>query len=228
MVSAVTPPGRDVLPYDGRHCAHLCPHLHGKRFGCQLDEDALAEWSRDISRRWKRLPNAAWNAVKRRHGRCLKLLTRAWEPQARGAAPVHPVLALRQPHDAVLAKAYFDELARLAPRHEFGFVGTKEGVSAQILAPERPAAYLSSYFMKGFGEKTQLRENARHPHLPRMLIWLNPAVTRETGFTMRRRRMCRQLRAIRLGWLPAPSWSGIELARTIMVAGAWPAAARAP
>jgi hypothetical protein len=118
MLSAVTPPGRDVLPYDGRHCAHLGPHLHGKRFGCQLDEDALAEWSRDISRRWKRLHNAARNAVKRRHGRCLTLLTRAWEPQARGAAHVHPVLALRQPHDAVLAKAYFDELARLAPRHE--------------------------------------------------------------------------------------------------------------
>jgi hypothetical protein len=65
----------------------------------------------------------------------------------------------------VLAKAYFDELARLAPRHEFGFVGTKEGVSAQILAPERAAAYLSSYFVKGSGEKAQLRENARNPHL---------------------------------------------------------------
>lgn len=228
MMSAVTPPGRDELPYDERVCAHLGPHVHGKRYGCKVDADALHEWSRDISRRWKRLHNAARNAVKRRHGRCLPLLMRAWEPQARGPAHVHPVFDLRQPSDALLARAYFHELARLAPRHRFGFVGTKQGSSVQVMAAERAAAYLSSYFVSGNGEKAQLRENARNPHLPRLLIWLSPRVTRETGFTMRRRRMCRLLWAIRHGYLRPPSWTGVELARTILAAGAWPAAARAP
>jgi hypothetical protein len=228
MLSAVTPPGQKELPYDKRHCAHLGPHVRGKRFGCKVDDDALAEWSRDISRRWKRLHNAARNAVKRRHGRCLPLLLRVWEPQARGPAHVHPVLPLMEPSEIVIARAYFEELARLAPRHQFGFVGTKEGISVQVMAAERAAAYLSSYFVRGAGEKAQLQENARNPHLPRLLIWLSFKITRKTGFTMRRRRMCRQLWAIRLGLLPAPSWSGVELARTIIAAGAWPAAARAP
>jgi hypothetical protein len=228
MLSAVTPPGQKELPYDERHCAHLGPHVHGKRFGCKVDDDALAEWSRDISRRWKRLHNAARNAVKRRHGRCLPLLLRVWEPQARGPAHVHPVVPLMQPSEVVLARAYFDELARLAPKHQFGFVGTMEGISAQVMAAERAAAYLSSYFVRGAREKAQLQENARNPYLPRLLIWLSSTVTRKTGFTMRRRRMCRQLWAIRLGLLMAPSWSGVELARTIMAAGAWPASPRAP
>jgi hypothetical protein len=228
MLSAVTPPGQDELPYDERYCAHLGAHVHGKRYGCQVDKDALAEWSRDISRRWKRLHNAARNAVRRRHGRCLPLLMRAWEPQARGPAHVHPVFALRELHDAQLARAYFNELARLAPMHRFGFVGTKEGSSVRVMAAERAAAYLSSYFVTGSGEKAQLCENARNPHLPRLLIWLSPSVTRRTGLTMRRRRLCRQLWAIRLGLLPPPSWTGVELGRTILLAGAWPAAARAP
>src|SRR3954462_3649939 len=41
MLSAVTPPGQKELPYDERHCAHLGPHVHGKRYGCKVDEDAL-------------------------------------------------------------------------------------------------------------------------------------------------------------------------------------------
>ena len=32
-LSAVTPPGADGLPWDGRVCAHLGPHVHGKRYG---------------------------------------------------------------------------------------------------------------------------------------------------------------------------------------------------
>jgi hypothetical protein len=228
MLSAVTPPGQDRLPYDEAHCAHLGPHSHGKRHGCRIDPNALAQWSHDVSRRWKRLHNAARNGVKRRHGRCLPLVMRAWEPQARGAAHVHPVFAVPTPADVVLATAYFEEVARLAPRHGFGFVGRKRGVSQQIMEAGRAAAYLSSYFVSGRGEKATLSENARNAHLPRMLLWLTPKLTRQTGVTMRSRRRCRQLWAIRSGLLPAPGWSGVELARTILLAGAWPAAARAP
>jgi hypothetical protein len=103
MFSAVTPPGQDRLPYDARHCSQLGPHRHNGKLGCRIDSDALAQWSADISRRWKRLHNAARNAVKRKHGRCLPLLLRAWEPQKRGAAHMHPVFAVATPQDVRLA-----------------------------------------------------------------------------------------------------------------------------
>ncbi len=228
MLSAVTPPGQERLPYDEGHCAHLGQHVHGARLGCRIDPDALAQWLHDVSKRWKRLHNAARNAVKRKHGRCLPLLLRVWEPQKRGAAHVHPVFSVPTPGDVLLAAAYFAELGRLAHRHGFGFVGRKRGVSQQVMEAGRAAAYLSSYFVTGKREKATLSDNARNPNLPRLLIWLTPTLTRQTGITMRSRRRCRQLWAVRLGLLPPPSWSAVDLARTILLAGAWPAALRGP
>jgi hypothetical protein len=92
----------------------------------------------------------------------------------------------------------------------------------------RAAAYLSGYFVTGRREKATLSENAKNPDLPRLLIWLTPTLTRQTGMTMRSRRRCRQLWAVRLGLLPPPSWSAVELAQTICLAGAWPFAMRGP
>ena len=37
MLSAVTPPGQDLLPYDAAHCAHLGPHRHRKQLGCRIE-----------------------------------------------------------------------------------------------------------------------------------------------------------------------------------------------
>jgi hypothetical protein len=138
------------------------------------------------------------------------------------------VFAVPTPNDVVLASAYFEEAERLASRHGFGFVGRKRGTSQHVMSAERAAAYLSSYFVSGKGEKATLSENARNPHLPRLLIWVSPNLTRRTGVTMRSRRRCRQLWAVRTGLLPPPNWPGVELARTILLAGAWPIAARAP
>jgi hypothetical protein len=227
-LSAVTPPGQDELPYDESCCAHLGPHVHGKRYGCRIDEQALTDWSSDISKRWKRLHNAARNATKREGGRMLPLLTRVWEPQARGAAHVHPVFALATPDDARIAFLYFEHLARLAPRHGFGFVGTKKGSSAQILSGERAAAYLSSYFVRGAREKATLQENARNPYMPHLLIWVSPKVTKLTGVTMRILRRLRHLWAIRMGLCPPPVWPADELVRVIRLAGSWPQLAHAP
>ena len=92
----------------------------------------------------------------------------------------------------------------------------------QILSPERAAAYLSSYFVKGKGGKAALQENARNPHLPHMLIWVSPKLSRVTGVTMRNLRRCRQLWAVRLGLLPPPSWPAVELARVVALSGPWP------
>jgi hypothetical protein len=61
----------------------------------------------------------------------------------------------------------------------------------QIMDGGRAAAYLSSYFVTGKGRKATLQENARNPHLPRMLIWVSPTLTGATGITMRNLRRCR-------------------------------------
>ena len=227
-LSAVTPPGKDELPYDESYCARLGPHVHGKRYGCQIDKEALWAWAQSQSRRWKGLHNAARNATIRKGGRCLPLLTRVWEPQARGAAHVHPVFALANPDDVRIAFLYFEELARLAPKYGFGFVGTKKGSSVQILSGERAAAYLSSYFVRGSKEKATLQENARNPYMPHLLIWVSPKVTKVTGITMRMLRRLRHLWAIRQGLCPPPAWPAVELARVIALAGSWPQLAHAP
>jgi hypothetical protein len=223
VMTAVTPPGEKELPWDEAHCGHLGTHRHGAKLGCRVDGDALADWSRDISQRWKRLHNAARNACKREVGRCLPLATRAWEPQARGPGHVHPVFHLYSPDDMAVAQCYLSHLARLAPRHGFGFVGEKQGKSMQIMSGDRAAAYLSSYFVRGKGRKSTLQDNVRNPHLPRMLIWVSPALTIPTGITMRNLRRCRQLWAIRTGLIGPPTWSGSELAQIVLLAGPWPA-----
>ena len=83
--------GRRRASRDEERCAHLGTHRHNARLGCRVQPDALAAWSSDISKRWKRIHNGARNACKREMGRCLPLATRAWEPQARGPGHVHPV-----------------------------------------------------------------------------------------------------------------------------------------
>jgi hypothetical protein len=213
----------DQLPWDERRCAHLGPHKHGKRHGCHVDEEALTAWSYDVSKRWKRLHNAARNATKREMGRCLPLATRAWSHRREGQGTSTPVFALHSPADMRVVECYLAHLARLRSEHKFGVVGQKRGVSLQIMDGVRAAAYLSSYFVRGNGGKATLQENARNPHLPHMLIWVSPTLTRVSGVNMRNLRRCRQLWAVRLGLLPPPSWSGIELARVVGVAGPWPA-----
>jgi hypothetical protein len=116
---------------------------------------------------------------------------------------VHPVFHVYSAEDVRVVECYLAHLARLAPRHGFGFVGGKRGKSMQVMAGDRAAAYLSSYFVRGKGSKATLQENARNPHLPRMLIWASPTLTRSTGVTMRNLRRCRQLWAVSDGADPA-------------------------
>lgn len=118
------------------------------------------------------------------------------------------------------------DVARLGRRHGFGFVGEKAGRSMQLMSGDRAAAYLWSYSVRGTGSKATLQENARNPHLPRMLIWVSPRLTRPSGVTMRNLRRCRQLWAVRRGLLPPPSWSAVEFARIVNLAGPWPARGR--
>ena len=75
----------------------------------------------------------------------------------------------------------------------------------QIMDGGRAAAYLSSYFVTGKGRKATLQENARNPHLPRMLIWVSPhAHRRDRDNDAQSTWRCRQLWAVRLGLIPPP------------------------
>jgi len=127
VLSAVTPPGAEELPWDEWQCAHLGPHRHSARLGCRVEGEALAAWSRDISKRWKLVHNGARLACKREMGRCLPLATRAWEPQRRGPGHVHPVFHVYSPGDVEVARCYLRHVARLGRKHGFGFVGEKRG-----------------------------------------------------------------------------------------------------
>lgn len=142
-----------------------------------MDGDALNEWSRDISRRWKRLHNGARNACKQDMGPLCP--SRCSSMGAAGPRPghVHPVFHLRSPGDLAVVRCYLAHVQRLAPTHGFGFVGLKEGVSLRVMSGGRAAAYLSSYFVTGKGRKATLQENVRNPHLPQMLIWVSPSLT---------------------------------------------------
>ena len=42
VLSAVTPPGANHLPWDEWHCRHLGPHRHSARLGCRVEGEALA------------------------------------------------------------------------------------------------------------------------------------------------------------------------------------------
>ena len=158
-------------------------------------------------------------------GRCLPLAMRAWEPQRRGPGHVHPVFHVYSPADVEVARCYLWHVARLGERHGFGFVGRSaaRACSSCRATGRRRTCRATSFVARDQGDAAGERAE---PALPRMLIWVSPTLTRPTGVTMRNLRRCRQLWAVRRGLLPPPSWSGVELARVVALAGPWPARGR--
>ncbi len=92
----------------------------------------------------------------------------------------------------------------------------------QILDGGRAAAYLSSYFITGKGRKATLQDNARNPHLPRMLIWSLLYAHRRNGDHDAESPSLPSALGGADGIAPAPSWTGVELARIVLLAGPWP------
>jgi hypothetical protein len=75
VVLAVTAPGADKLPWDGKHCRALGVHNHSGHLGCRVDRRAARVWNQSLSERWRRLNRRASQAV-RRHGVRSRLLVR--------------------------------------------------------------------------------------------------------------------------------------------------------
>ena len=148
-----------------------------KKFGCRIDPDALDQWSL----RHRAVLEAApqWSAQRSE--------AQAWAVSAAAHAGMGTASSGRctcppcvRRSDASgrssLLAAYFEEVARLAPRHGFGFVGRKRRRQPVRSWPvDRAAAYLSSYFVSGQGREGDIHSRMRvNPHLPRVLIWVSP------------------------------------------------------
>jgi hypothetical protein len=194
LLSAVTAPGADELPWDESVCAALGEHKHSGKLGCRVDRVAARAWNDSAAERWRRLHRRAYQETVKRAGKgSVWLVARVWEMQARGVLHIHPVLAYGTARQMAGARLYVERLAELAPQYGFGFAERK--VKPQ--PAQNAAAYLSSYFVKGRRGKETLWESARSPAMPRSIVHVSVKLTMQTGCTMR---VLRLKRAIHYVW----------------------------
>ncbi len=204
LLSSVTAPGSEELPWDERACAALGPHRHSGELGCRVERSAADEWNRAAPYRWRRLHRRAYQETVKRYGKgSVKLLARVWEIQSRGVLHVHPVVGYGTAREMAGARAYLTRLAELSPQYGFGFVHHKrDKVKAQ--PAQGAAAYLSSYFVKGSGRKTAIWESVTSGLMPRSIIHVSKELTQETRCTMRNLRLRRALFVVWRLELPLP------------------------
>lgn len=193
LLSAVTAPAADALPWDEYVCAGLGEHEHSGQLGCRVRGVEAREWNRSAAGRWRRLHRRAYQETVKQVGKgSVWLVARVWEMQARGVLHVHPVLAYGTALQMAGARAYLARLAELAPQYGFGFVHhSPKHVKPQ--PAESAAAYLSSYFVKGKRGKETLWESARSPQMPRSIVHVSTRLTMQTGCTMRVLRLRRAI-----------------------------------
>jgi hypothetical protein len=199
LLSAVTAPGADELPWDEQACAALGEHKHSGKLGCRVDRVAARAWNESAAERWRRLHRrASQDATKRMGKGSVWLAARVWEMQARGVLHVHPVLAYGTARQMAGARLYVERLAELAPHYGFGFAERK--IKPQ--PAKNAAAYLSSYFVKGKRGKETLWESARSPAMPRSIVYVSVKLTMQTGCTMRALRLKRAIHYVWRATLP--------------------------
>jgi hypothetical protein len=197
LISAVTAPGSDLMPWAISRCAALGRHRHSGKLGCRVDSAVAAAWNREAPGRWRRLHRRAYQETIARFGPgSVVLLARVWEIQARGLLHVHPVLGYGTATQMAGARAYLARLDELAPSYGFGFVHSERRLVKQMPA-QNAAAYLSSYFVKGPRGKMALWESVKSTAMPRSIIYVSTKLTMRTGCTMR---VLRLKRALHVMW----------------------------
>jgi hypothetical protein len=65
LISAVTAPGADQMPWDESICDALGAHQHADGLGCRVDGSVSGRWNRDAPAAWRRLHRRAY-----RRSRC--------------------------------------------------------------------------------------------------------------------------------------------------------------
>lgn len=193
LISAVTAPGSEQMPWDESICSRLREHKHTGSLGCRVESAAATRWNDQAPDMWRRLHRRAYQETVAKFGPgSVFLLARVFELQARGLLHVHPVLAYESAVQMAGARAYLKRLAELASSYGFGFVDSDPNM-VKPMSAENAAAYLSSYFVNGGRGKAALWESVRSSAMPRSIIYVSTKLTLQTGCTMRMLRLKRAL-----------------------------------
>lgn len=207
VMYTLTPPGADVLPWDGTRCSHPPDVACSGSRGCVVESGARARWNASCQRRLSRLYETVQAAVRRELGMRANVLAIGKEAQKRGPIHVHYVLGVETADELRAAKAFRRHLERLSqrPRYLFGHV---HGKFVKPKPAREAAAYLSSYFLGGRGHKATLTEAVLNPETPRLPLYVSRRLTGATRTTMRNKRRQRHLHVCRSRGLPDPAWAG--------------------
>lgn len=193
LISAVTAPGSDAMPWDETICSALGEHKQAGGLGCRVHSSISGRWNREAPPGWRRLHRRAYQETVRRHGPgSVVLLARVWELQARGLLHVHPCSDTREPcrWPALARNSHASRSSRRSTAS--GFVHSKREL-VKAMPSQNVAAYLSSYFVKGRRGKTALWESVQSSAMPRSIIHVSVKLTMQTGCTMRALRLRRLL-----------------------------------
>jgi hypothetical protein len=207
VMFSVTAPGADLYPFDPRFCSHSPSKRCSGAIGCRVAPDVALAFNRAAGKWWSELPRAAKTRADRATGFRGKLATRVWEKQKRGLAHLHGVISVESPAHERWAQAYINALRELAPRYGFGFVDGWHKVGRKFWPGVQAAAYLSSYFAGGRGEKMAITETVLAGDLPRLVVFVSRDLTARTGCTMRSLRDARRLWSARNGLIEWPRLS---------------------
>jgi hypothetical protein len=206
VMYTLTPPGKDVLPWDRTRCSHPDSVKCSGRLGCVVEAGARRAWNETCQRRLSRLYETVQAAVVREVGVRASVLAIGKEAQKRGPVHVHYVLGVETAQELAAGEAFRAHLERLSqrPRYAFGHVN---GKFEEPKPAREAAAYLSSYFAGGRRHKMELREAVLNPELPRLPLHVSRRLTAITKTTMRNKRRQRQLHMCRRVGRPDPPWA---------------------
>jgi len=202
----LTPPGRDVLPWDRSRCSHGPEVKCTGPLGCVVEEAARRAWNESCPRRLSRLYETVQAAVVREVGVRANVLTIGKEAQKRGPVHVHYIIGMETSTERAAADAFVRHMERLSQRPRYLF-GHLNGKFEKPKPAREAAAYLSSYFAGGRRHKLELREAVLNPELPRLPLYVSRRLTARTGTTMRNKRRQRQLHMCRRAGRPDPPWA---------------------
>lgn len=178
LMTSVTAPGADVLPFDKGLCKVKGIHVCSGKIGCVADHAKVLSWRSDLESRWSKLTDAARIRTKRAVGGSGALMIAgAWELQQRGVPHVHIVVM-----DNVQGRMFIDSLKWFATDYGFGFVDTKIEPRHAMVA----AGYLAKYITK-YDQDEKLASEL----LPSREYWVSREISQETGATIT---ICRLVR----------------------------------
>jgi hypothetical protein len=221
----LTPPGAGPLPWDRSRCGHGVETACSGTAGCVIEADARRRWNESFPKRLSRIYETAQAATKRETGRRANVLAIGKEAQKRGAIHAHLVVGCETASERQAARAFRRHLERLSHRAQYEF-GHVNGKFVKPKPAREVAAYLSSYFVAGRGNKAAITQAVLNPELPRLPLYVSRRLTKVTRTTMRNKRRQRHLWVCNARGLRKPSWWENADERLDVLALQWPVSDR--